>query len=193
MAAAGGALLFRGATGYCPVVGVLGADGTRKDTHDTAVHIKHSVTIDRPRGELYAYWRDVEKLPTFMHHLESVRHLDETRSEWQARGVKGLGTISWEAEVVEDMPGELIAWRSLPGADIENAGEVRFIDAPAGRGTEVHVNIEYRPPAADVGSLAAKLINPVFSQMVQEDVRRFKRLMESGTILTSNEGKPRCE
>jgi len=193
MAAAGGVLLFRGVTGYCPVTEVLTTDHARKHTHDTAVRIKESVTIDRPRSELYAYWRDVERLPTFMHHLEFVRHIDETHSEWRARGPKGVGTFTWSAEIVEDEPGELIAWSSLPDASIQNAGEVRFIDAPGNRGTEVHVNIEYRPPVGDVGLVAAKIINPVFSQLIREDVRRFKRLMESGTLLTSNEGRPRCE
>ena len=190
-AAAGGALVYRGASGHCPAYAGLGVD-TAEGRHEAGpIRIEEAVTVGKPAGELYAFWRDLEKLPQFMQHLESVKNTgdDGKRSHWTARVPGGLGTVEWDAEIAEDEPNERIAWRSLPGADVHNAGEVRLAEKPGGRGTVVHVTLEYRPPAGDVGAAAAGLLNPVFAQMIKEDVRRFKRLMEAGEIPTT-EGQP---
>ncbi len=201
---AGGALLYRGATGHCPAyeqAGISTAEpqegshvGQGADGRAKAVEVDEAVTVARPREEVYRFWRELENLPRFMRHIESVEALGEKRSRWTARVPKGLGTITWEAEITEDVPGETLAWRSLPGADIENHGTVRFDDGPEGwgaegRGTEVHVRISYRPPAGEVGHLVAKLLNPANKQMVKEDVRRFKHVLETGEVPTI-EGQP---
>ncbi len=190
MAAAGGALLYRGATGHCPAYQSLGVDTAEEKEPTQEVRMREVLTVGRPREELYRFWRDLENLPQFMKHLEEVRKVDERLSEWRARMPKGVATVTWEAEITEDRPGERIAWRSLPEAEIANSGVVRFTDDPGGRGTIVSAEIDYRPPAGGLGTAAASLLNPVFSQMVREDIRRFKSLMEAGEVPTT-EGQPK--
>ncbi|MCC9134994.1 YgaP-like transmembrane domain [Pontibacter silvestris] len=187
MAAVGGSLLFRGATGYCPVSGAIGLNTAENES--IAIEITRSLTILKPRNELYQYWRQLENLPNFMQHLQDVRQMGPKHSHWIARMPKGIGTVEWDADIIQEEKNTLLAWRSLPGSDIDNAGEVRFMDAPANRGTVVQATISYRPPAGAVGGGVAKLLNPVFKQIVKEDLRRFKRLMETGEISTI-EGQP---
>lgn len=177
----GGALLYRGGTGHCPVYAALDIRPARSEP----LRIARSVTVRRDRQEVYDFWRHLENLPRFMRHLEAVEELDERRSHWRARAPKGIASIDWDAEITEEQPGERIAWHSLPGAKVENAGQVEFREAPGGEGTEVHVEIEYRPP----GGAAARLFNPALSQMVQEDIRRCKSLLETGEVPTI-EGQP---
>lgn len=182
LAAVGSSLILRGAAGHCPVNEMVGRDSAEVD--GISIEITRSLTINKPRELLYAYWRDLENLPNFMKHLDNVVQTGGKESNWSARIPGDLGTIDWTAEVTEEIGNERIAWKSLPGSDIDNAGEVRFKDAPADRGTVVQSNISYRAPAGIIGGKAAKLLNPVFKQMVKEDLRRFKRLMENGEIPT---------
>ena len=142
------------------------------------------MTVDRPAAELYAYWRNFENLPQFMRHLESVRCDDGRRSHWVVRGPAGV-SIEWDAEIINDEPNALIAWRSLGGADVDSAGSVRFLQAPGGRGTEVRVVLNYIPPAGRVGSAFAKLFGKAPEQTIREDLRRFKQFMESGEFPTA--------
>lgn len=173
-ALAGGALLFRGAKGRWPF-----AETPAKSTGKlTVVDITSRVTIDQPREELYAYWRNLENLPNFMSHLEEVRELDDTRSQWTAKIPGGLGTVEWDAEIVRERTNHLLAWRSLPNSEIENAGEVRFEKTPDGRGTIVEASISYRPPAGEIGAYAAKLFNPAFQKIVKKDLEQFKKVMQ---------------
>jgi len=186
--AAGGALLYRGVTGHCPAYGALGVS-TAHNGGLGAIQITQKVIIDRPRAELYAFWRELQNLPHFMHHLKSVQVLDTRRSEWVMHGPKSVGTVTWEAEITEDKPNELIAWQSLPGSTVENAGRVLFREASAGRGTEVEVSLEYRPVSGVAAKGAAALLRPVLSETIKEDIRRFKSLMEAGEIPTTK-GQP---
>src|SRR5690606_4832794 len=133
------------------------------------------------------WWR-LENLPRFMHHLRSVRELGGGRSHWVAKGPGPLPDVEWLAEITDEEENEVLAWRSLPGADVTNAGHVRFADAPGG-GTEVRVRISYRAPAGAAGAAVARRLDPVFGQMVKEDVRRFKHLLEAGEVPTT-EGQP---
>ncbi len=144
-----------------------------------------TVTILRPVDEVYAFWRDFENLPRFMRHLESVHVLDERRSHWVTRAPAGR-TVEWDAEIVEDRPNELISWRSLDGSDVDNAGTVRFRRAPGDRGTEVLVELRYDPPAGKLGAMVAKLFREEPGQQVEEDLRRFKQVMETGDIVVSD-------
>jgi len=152
------------------------------------LHMKAALTIRRDRAELYELWRDVESLPTFMAHLEEVTGTGGGRSHWKARGPLGM-TVSWDAEITEDVAGERIAWRSLEGAKVENSGSVRFADAPADQGTEVHVELHYAIPGGTVGASIAKLFGEEPAIQVRDDLRRFKQIAETGEVVRSD-GSP---
>lgn len=180
----GGALLYRGLTGFCPVNEAVGRDSTQAGRTGKSVELHTSLTVNKPREEVYAFWRRLENLPRFMHHLVEVQQLDERRSRWTAAVPGGGGHVSWNAEIEAEEEGRRLAWRSVPGSAVDNAGEVRFEDATQREGTEVHARIAYRLPAGAAGKTAAKLLNPVFEQMVKEDLRRFKHIMEAGVVPT---------
>lgn len=150
--------------------------------------IDASVTIGSPRQEVYAFWRQLENLPLFMKHLDSVEDLGNGRSRWVAKTPAG-GRVEWEAETLEDRRGELLSWRSVEGSQVYNAGTVRFENASGGRGTAVKVHLELVPPGGIAGRVAARLLGPITKQHVHEDLRRFKNLMEAGEI-PSTSGQP---
>lgn len=182
LAATGGYLLYRSLTGHCPVYESLGVT-TARSASDT-LHVEKSLTIERPAEDLYNFWRDFTKLPRFMKHLESVNVSGDRRSHWVAHGPAGAN-VEWDAEITEDRPNELIAWRSLPGADVANSGSVRFEPATGGRGTVVRVSLDYTPPAGALGAAVAKLFGEEPRQQVEGDLRRFKNIMEAGEIPTT--------
>lgn len=146
-------------------------------------HVERTVTILRSPADLYAQWRDLERLPALMPHLDSVTLLGDTRSHWVARGPGGTRP-AWEAEIVADEPGRLISWRSVGEGDVENAGSVRFTPAPGDRGTEVKVILTYAPPAGRLGLGLATLLGRSADQEVREDLRRFKQRMEAHEVAT---------
>jgi uncharacterized membrane protein len=147
------------------------------------------MTINRPIGELFAFWRDLRNLPAFMSHLKSVEVLSEKRSRWKAKAPAGL-IVEWEAEIVNEKPDALIAWQSCEEASIPNWGVVRFNPAPGNRGTEISVQLEYEPIAGATGVALAKLFGEEPSQQIEEDLRRFKQMMEAGEAPTTA-GQPR--
>jgi len=149
------------------------------------VRVRKSISVDRPVEEVYRFWRNVENLPRFMRHLESVQETGERRSHWRAKGPSGT-SVEWDAQLTEDRENERIAWRSLPGADVSNAGIVRFRPAPGGRGTEVHVDLRYDPPAGPLGTAVAKLFGEEPAQQVADDLRRFKQVLETGEVVHSD-------
>jgi uncharacterized membrane protein len=153
-----------------------------------AVEVERSITISRPRVELFRFWRDFENLPHFMEHLESVTKFDDTRSHWVAKAPLGK-RVEWDAEITDEIENELIAWQSTRRADIENAGSVSFTDAPGGRGTEVMVHVRYEAPGGLVGATFAKIFGEAPEQQVREDLRHFKQIMEAGETPTI-EGQP---
>ncbi len=162
-----------------------GASAARQQSTGGGVHVVESITINRPRNEVYGFWHNFENLPRFMAHLESVQVLDNNRSRWKAKAPAGT-SVEWEAETLEDRPNELISWRSLPDAGVPNSGTVRFKDAPGNRGTEVHVELRYQPPGGKIGALVAKLFGEEPQQQVKGDLRRFKQVMETGEIVHSD-------
>jgi len=144
------------------------------------LQVTKSFQIRRPAQELYAFWRHLENLPRFMRHLESVEQIDDRRSRWTAKGP--LGTqVHWESEITRDVPGEELAWRSLPGEGVENRGVVRFRPLTSGA-TELQIAMQYRPPAGRFGSTLAKLFGEEPQVQVEDDLRRFKHLVEAGEI-----------
>jgi uncharacterized membrane protein len=146
--------------------------------------VERTVTVLRSPDELYERWRDLAHLPELMTHLETVTPLDDRRSLWTARGPADI-PFTWEAEIVADEPGRLIAWRSVAGAEVDNAGSVRFTPAPGGRGTEVKVVLTYAPPAGRLGTAVATMLGRSGDQEVREDLRRFKQRMEADEIATA--------
>lgn len=149
------------------------------------IEVTRVITVNRPVDEVYRFWHDFSNLPRFMSHLESVEVRGERRSFWKAKAPAGT-TVSWEAETTEDRPNALIAWRSLEGADVDNAGSVRFSQAPGGRGTEVRVELSYRPPAGALGAFVAKLFGEAPEQQIKGDLTRFKQVMETGEVVHSD-------
>jgi len=177
--AAGSALLYRGLSGYCPVYQQMHIDGNRT----SSINMLTTFTVNKPREEVYNFWRKLENLPLFMKHLVSVTEIDEKRSHWEAKIPEGNPiSVKWDAEIVKDEPGRLLSWRSLQGSTIDNAGKVEFRDALGDQGTELRVMITYRPPAGNIGSGIAKLMNPMFEKVVRKDVNNFKSFMDAGNV-----------
>jgi uncharacterized membrane protein len=150
----------------------------------STIEVKKATTVAKPAEELYRYWRDFQNLPRFMSHLQSVQVVDDRRSHWKTRGPAGT-SVEWDAEIVEDRPNERIAWRSTNGSIVENSGSVNFVPAPGGRGTEVHVDLTYKPPGGLIGAAVAKMFGESPEQQVYDDLRLFKEVMETGEVLLS--------
>jgi uncharacterized membrane protein len=180
----GGNLITRAVSGRCPINRALGRNTATEDRESPVssvargqgIKVERSITVNRPHHEVYRFWRQLENLPRFMEHLESVTVIDENRSHWVAKAPAGT-KVEWDAAIHNEIEDELIAWRSLPGSDIDNAGSVHF--TPAGNATEVRVVLSYDPPAGKVGAAVAKLLGEEPGQQVEEDLRRFKQVMES--------------
>jgi uncharacterized membrane protein len=154
-----------------------------RDWHEAAL-IGRTVTINKPRAEVYAFWRDFGNLARFLENIESVQPGEDRRSHWVIKAPAGR-TVEWDSILTKDVPNELIAWESAPGADIKHTGRIEFRDGPPGRGVEVTATIVYDPPGGEVGKLVAKLLQREPKIQTRRDLRRFKQLMETGEISTS--------
>jgi uncharacterized membrane protein len=183
VALAGAPLLYRGATGHWPVPRAVSQAAS--DAVATAP-IETALTIDKPSAELYAYWHRLENLPRFMKNLDTVTDLGGGRSHWVGKSPLGF-KAEWDAEIVEEQEGRRLSWRSLPGSQIDNAGTVSFEDSPNGRGTIVRVRMEIGGSA--LGQAVGKVLKGSTQQEVREDLRRFKELMETGEVATTD-GQP---
>lgn len=196
----GGGMLLRGATGHCHVYDSLGVntatelpDGTRRSPFTRGslltgkVHVTHALTINRSASELYSFWRDFENLPRFMRHLDSVTKTDSKTSHWKAKAPLGQ-TVEWDAEVTSDIENERIGWKSLDGAFIPNSGVIEFLPT-VDRGTQVKVTMTYEAPGGTLGEWIAWALGEEPSLQIADDLRRFKMLMETGMIITT-EGQP---
>ncbi len=173
------------------VAAVTVVDGLCAQRHTSAsssTRFTAAVAINRSREECYNYWHDFEKLPSFIEHLKSVRSTGGARSHWVTKGPLGE-ELAWDAEITEDVPNEVIAWRSLEGGDLSNWGRVRFESAPAGRGTVVRVLVNYEPPLQSGGPVWAAILGADPGERVRRDLMRFKQLLEAGEIATT-EGQP---
>ena len=195
LAMAGGELIYCGTTGYSPLFRALGLTPLEESLgksvsipYQHGIRVDKSITVDKPREEVFAFWRNLENLPRFMQHLHSVTTVDDKRSHWIVRG-PSCKIVEWDAEIINEQPNELIAWRSIPGSDVDCAGSVLFKQAPGGRGTEVLLELQYLPPGGAIGAAIAKLMGENPANQIKEDLRRFKQLMEAGEISTI-EGQP---
>jgi len=183
LALLGGAFIHRGVTGRCAGYKAFGINTARGDGPRTSVSARHgakvtaSVTILRPREELYRYWRDLSNLPRVMRHLRSVESTGDGRSHWVAEGPMGTH-FEWDAEIITERENELIGWRSVGDSDVDTAGSVHFRAAPDGRGTEVEVTLKYDPPAGKLGGWVAWAFGESPAVQIYDDLFRFKQLME---------------
>ena len=178
-----GALLFRrGMTAHCDVYQSLGMntasnDDTRRALGGSAgVIVEESVTINRPISEIYRFWRNLENLPRFMSHLDSVERITDTLSRWRAKGPAGT-TVEWNAEIINEVTDQVIGWRSIEGSDVVSAGSVHF--EPAGAGTRVRVRLQYSPPGGKVGDAVARLMGSDAATQIRHDLQRFRDLLET--------------
>jgi len=190
VAAGGAALIARGSSGHCPAYARLGAGAASEASETSAgITVNEAVTVNQPAEVVYATWRDLERLPTFIPALESVTRLDDRRSHWVVNGPAGR-QFEWNADAVSDVPNERLAWRTVADADVSSEGTVRFTRSRGGRETIVHVQLQYEPPVAKASALAAWLMGKEPGQLVREALRRFKSFMEAGEPPTV-EGQPR--
>jgi uncharacterized membrane protein len=148
----------------------------------------HTETINKPRDEIYAFWRDFANLPQVMESVEEVRVLDERHSHWKMKGPNG--SYEFDSVIIEDEPGRVIAWESVPGGDVRNSGRVEFLDAPPGRGTWVRAVLSYSPPMGVIGKVVAKVTGKEPEIQGRRDLRRLKQLLETGEIATSSPPNP---
>lgn len=182
IAAVGAPLIYRGAMGRWPVPEAV---SERASDAVAQVPIEAAVTIGRPAGELYSFWRQLENLPRFMKNIDSVTQIDERRSHWVGKSPLGL-KLEWDAEILDEREGTLLSWCSLPGSDVQNAGTVFFDPSTGGRGTVVRVSLDYQVPGHLLGQAVGKMLRGTTQQQVREDLKRFKELMETGEVATTN-------
>ena len=178
----GGALIYRGITGYCAAYEAMGLSTANADT-GPGVLLESTVTVNKPVADVYRFWRQVENHPRFMTHLESVASTSEKRSHWMARGPLHM-PLAWDADLIEARSNTLLVWRSVPGADIDAMVTVRLRELPDGRGTEVRLRLEYAPPGGVAGVALAKLFKTLTVWQLREDLRRFKQIIEAGETPT---------
>lgn len=184
-----GSLLSRAITGRCAVNRALGRNSAKGERvspvasvqHGEGLKVEKSVTVNRPVEEVYRFWRNFENLPRFMDHLEAVTVIDATRSHWVASAPAG-SKVEWDAAIHTELENELIAWRSLPDSEVNNAGSVHFMPVGDGSQTEVRVVLSYEPPAGRLGANVAKLLGEEPSKQVEDDLRRFKQVMEAAEV-----------
>jgi uncharacterized membrane protein len=168
------------------IIADRGSDTRRQLGGRRGIHVEHSVTINRPVSEVYRFWRNFENLPKFMRHLEYVAMREEGISHWVAKGPGGM-QVEWDARIINEIENKVIGWQSLDGSTISTAGSVTFENTD--RGTVVRVHLQYHPPGGKLGAAMAWLAGEEPNLQIREDMRRFKQLMETGEIPTT-EGQP---
>ena len=181
-AALGAGLMARGVTGYCPITAAARRERRRDDTRTAlggprGVHVTESIVVRAPREKVYAFWRSLSNLPRFMTHLERVDVTSDTHSHWVTAGPAGM-RMEWDAALINDQPPDLIAWRSLPGAEVANAGSVHFHDAPEDGGTEIRVRLQYDPPVGKLGAWVSALLGEDPAQQIRDDLQRLQQLFD---------------
>lgn len=191
LALVGGALIKRGATGHCEMYTALGVNSRQLNKEhgvpgNKGIKVTQSIVVSRPKEEVYRYWRNLENLPRFMEHVESVRELDNRRSSWVVKGPLGHD-VEWTAHIITDRENEMISWESLPGAEVQNAGSVWFESTAGGSATEVKVSLQYLPPAGVLGATVAKLLGEAPEQQLQNDLAKFKTVIESAQAPAATE------
>jgi uncharacterized membrane protein len=188
LAGLGGALVYRGLGGHCSLYRLLGIDRaatlTGERVGNRGIKIEREVTVAAPPETLYRVWRQLDSLPRFMSHLARVERLDDRRSRWTLETPAGMPTVEWEAEIINDRSGELIAWQSVDGT-VDHAGAVRFERTADGLSTLVRVELQYDPPGGEIGHVLARLFGRDAGGQIDADLREFKRAVEAGELTPS--------
>lgn len=204
LALIGAELLRRGATGHCMLYEAIGFDSAtngdgngrgiignyRSDVTGAAatvnarkaIKVERAITINRPARELYDFWRNFENLPQVLEDIESVADIGNGHLHWVATGPAGT-RVEWDSEIVNDIPGELIAWKTVGQPDVAHAGSVHF--TPTAGGTEVRVVMDYEPPAGRFSAVAAKVMGESPDQKIRSELKRLKMLFETGEVTTT--------
>ena len=177
MAMAGGMMLYRGIGGNCALYRALGIDHAagEETVGQLGVKIQREIQVDEPAEKVYAFWRDFRNLPIVMPNLDSVQVVSDTRSHWRVKGPAG-STFEWDAEIVNDEPGKLIAWETLPGARVTHAGSVNFTPRPGG-GTTVRVEMQYDPPGGELAHMVGRMFGADPGPRIEEDLERLRDAM----------------
>jgi uncharacterized membrane protein len=149
--------------------------------HDEGIRVDKAITIKRPVSDVYAFWRQLDNLPLFMRHINSIIMEDDLHSHWEVKSIGGK-ILKWDAEIIQQRENEMMSWRSAPGADVDNAGSVWFTPLPGGQGTLVRVELKYVPPAGHAGALLAKVLGRDPDAQIEEDLNRLKTLLETGQL-----------
>lgn len=172
-----GYLIYRGATGYCYLNELTG-----RNTSEGAkpFSFKKSIIVARDRSDVYYYWRNLENLPNIMKHIHKVQKINDQQYHWEA--MFSDKKFKWNAQITEEIPDQKISWQSLESADISNSGTVEFYDAPDNNGTEIKVTINYLPSETESGKIIASFLNPILKSAVKNDLKEFKRKIETGEI-----------
>jgi uncharacterized membrane protein len=195
LAALGGGVLWRGLSGHCSFYQALGLNsaarrfgkGTGRATsvpYELGIRVDESIRINKSPADVYRFWRKLDNLPKFMDHLERVDIIDSEKSHWVAKGPVGMA-VDWYAQIINDIENALIAWRSLEGSEIANAGSVTFHPDPSGNATDVKISLQYNPPAGELGAAVAKLLGQDPKKQIRKDLQGLKELMERGTLSKS--------
>jgi uncharacterized membrane protein len=176
LALAGGYLIYRGVSGHCPLSAL-------KDRHlaptGRNINVRTHVLVNRPRSEVYAFWRKLENLNLFMEHVENIREIDYKTSSWKIKIPGAWGSLEWKAEIVKEDDGREISWQSQPGSSVENVGKINFSDTAAEGTTRIDALISYRAPFGKVGEGISRMLTPLFKRKIEDDIRSFKYYMES--------------
>jgi len=186
VAGLGGLFILRGVAGHCRFYDSIGVSTAhtpqRAGVRDQTGHkVEKTISIARPPEEVFRFWRNLENLPEFMKAIESIQILDDRRSHWVVKGPGGR-RLEWDAEVVNEHPGEMISWQTLPGADVQSAGTVRFTPTDGGRGTLLRVVLEFRAPGGSLGTGVARLLGRDPAGELERDLDRLKQIIESGDV-----------
>jgi uncharacterized membrane protein len=176
----GGYLLYRAVSGHCAIYDAV--SGRRTGAAGGDLKVRTHVVVNRPRTEVYAFWRRLENWPLFMRHLEHIDELDGRTSAWRLKMPGGMGDIRWEAKIVKEEKDTELSWHSAEGAVIRNTGKINFSDTP-GKGTRIDVMIVYGIPGGPIGERMAALLGPAFRQRVEKDIHRYREYLERETNL----------
>lgn len=172
----GGYLLYRAVTGHCAVSDAYSRIRSRSGYNE--IKVRTHLVVQKPKADVYAFWRRLENLPLFMRHLEHVDELDKRTSAWRLKLPGGAGDIRWESGIVKDEPDTEISWHSVEGAAIRNTGKINFSDTP-GKGTRIDVMLVYGVPPGPIGERIAAMLTPAFQQRVEDDIHRYKEYLET--------------
>jgi uncharacterized membrane protein len=177
--AGSGYLLYRAVSGHCPLTSLF--RGTVPGERASNVNVRTQVIVNKPRSEVYAFWRNLENLPLFMKHVDHIDVIDPMTSAWKLRLPAGLGDVRWESRIVKDIKDEELSWHSVEGAAIENTAKINFSDTPGGA-TRIDVMVSYRAPMGVMGERIARLLTPLFKDKVEADIHHFKTYIENAGL-----------